>query len=370
MSVWQSKSSKLGETSTKITLNADASAATQQERQRGLWNFLTWSFVLANFLTATDVVGGAARATSLPSDPHDASHGNDTSSPFHASDSGIQGAILENSPASPQLPESAQRLTTNLINPAGPSMSGTAPLSHEIGSHASPMSSGISVSALNNDEATSQDGHTGSDPSAGAIPELGLTTVVDHAVDIVTHTVGDVVGAAVHTIGDVVTTLEDTINTSLHAITSTVAATGGLVTNLLDTVETATGLVDHPAGAAEAVIGPTDILHATMLDLGLSSSGSLTFATETINDVVADISAPPGGYSQYNIAVQDAAMPDAPSVPSDTGSITTIVASALGIGAHHTSSDASSADHPGDQQSPHILAVQDLTNDIHHALFA
>lgn len=368
MSVWQSKTSKLSETSTKLTLSADASAATQQERQRGLWNFLTWSFVLANFLTATDVAGGAARATSLASDPHDASHGNDSSSPFHASDPGIQSAILESSHASPQLPESASRLATNLINPPGQSMSGTAPLSLEIGSHASPMSSGTSVGAFNNDEATSQDGHTGPDANTGGNPELGLTTVVDHAVDIVTHTVGDVVGGAVHTIGDVVTTLDDTIDTTLHAITSTVAATGSLVTNLLDPVETATGLVDH--ATAEAVTGPTDILHATMLDLGLSSSGSLTFAAETINDAVADISAPLGGYSQYNISVQDAATPDVPSVPSDTGSITTIVSSALGIAAHHTSSDASSADHSGDHQSPHILPVHDLTNDIHHALFA
>ena len=377
MPVWQSNFSVLNEETTNKTFYADAFAAAQPERQRGLWNFLTWSFFLASFLTATDAAGGAARPAPIAADPQNSSHGDDSFSPFHRSHPGIQGAALESSPISPQLPESTPRLATNFIDPAVLPAAGAVPFADEGRSHTSPLSSSASVTALNsveafdnNDEATSPDGHTGPDANPGIIPELGLAPDIDHTLGIVTHTIGDLVGGALHTVGDVVTMLDNTIDTSLHAVATTLAATTGLVTNLLDTVETAIAMTDHAPATADAVIGSSSLLQTTLEGLGLASSGSLTFAADTLNDLAADMSAPPGGYSQFHISVHDAATSDAPSLPSDTGSITSIVTMALGIGDHHPAPGASSADHPGDHPSPHILQVHDLTSDIHHALFA
>src|SRR3954453_5876983 len=71
----------------------------QPERQRGLWNFLTWSFFLANFLTATEVYdGGAHAATGIGGSGDDAHSGGGDGASSRQSLAAMQHVLLEGLP--------------------------------------------------------------------------------------------------------------------------------------------------------------------------------------------------------------------------------------------------------------------------------
>src|SRR5690242_6583094 len=121
MSIWSSQSplATTAQTASIILPGLDGASPTRPERQRGMWNFLTWSFFLANFLTATEVAGGAAHAAqSADGNAPDGSHSADpTARASVAPHPGIDAPSLENAPAGLPVPESEGRLATNLINP-------------------------------------------------------------------------------------------------------------------------------------------------------------------------------------------------------------------------------------------------------------
>lgn len=380
MSIWSSPSpfTLTGQPSSKSLPSLDTAAAGRPERQRGLWNFLTWSFFLANFLTATEVAGGAAHAAAttdgnMPNAPH----ADDTTAQASTSQHpGIDSPALEHASSGFPVPESEGRLATNLIAPStiSPAQSADISASDTSVAHPAPFTSG--VAAIYQTEADTQTDHTDTGGHTGG-DGTGTTTIVDHVVSTVVETVGDVVGPATHLVGDVVgevghaaaslvSALGDTVDTSLHAVTSTLASPSDLITSLPSSVETIASSLDHVLTTAvtAAVQAPLDILHAAATDLGIAAPGSLNFSTATTEHSLVDA---PNTYSQYNLSVQDVASAESHVMSSDTGSITSIITSALGIG-HLPSSDQTSSDHSSDHQSSLHVLNDDLNGSTHHNL--
>lgn len=380
MSIWSSPSpfTLTGQPSSKSLPSLDAASTARPERQRGLWNFLTWSFFLANFLTATEVAGGAAHAAAATvGNSPDAPHSDDTSAQASTSQHpGMDSAALEHAPSGFPVPESEGRLATNLISPAAISAAQSAdiPPSDTSATHPTPFTSGILANYQA--EATAQTDHSDAGVHTGG-DGTGTTTIVDHVVSTVVETVGEVVGSATHLVGDVVgevghaatslvSALGDTVDTSLHAVTSTLASPSDLITNLPSSIETIASSLDHVLTTAvtTAVQAPLDILHAAATDLGIAAPGSLNFSTATTDHTLVDA---PNTYSQYNLSIQDVASAESHVMSSDTGSITSIITSALGIG-HLPSSDQTSSDHSSDHQSSLHVLSDDLNVSTHHNL--
>lgn len=380
MSIWSSPSpfTITGQPASRPLPILEAASTARPERQRGLWNFLTWSFFLANFLTATEVAGGAAHAAAANSgNAPDTPHTDNTSAQASTSQHpAIDSAALEHAPSGFPVPESEGRLATNLISPAAISatQSGDISPSGTSVSHPTPFTSGIATNyqaeAVTQTDHSDTGGHTGGDGT-------GTTTIVDHVVGTVVETVGDVVSSATHLIGDVVgevghaatslvSALGDTVDTSLHAVTSTLASPSDLIANLPSSIETIASSLDHVLTSAvtEAVQAPLNILHAAANDLGIAAPGSLNFSSAANDHSLVDT---PNSYSQYNLSVQDAASADSHVMSSDTGSITSIITSALGIGHLPSSTDQTSSDHSSDHQSLHVLN-DDLNISTHHNL--
>ena len=326
----------------------DEASRTKTERQRGLWNFLTWSFVLANFLTASEVMGGSAHAGAMTADPEHGSHSSDDGAQtLQSTSSPIHGASLEGSSAATQFSGAEVRLATNLISPVEPSSNATAfsPYAEGTNSHAGPVASGGAATSAGNTVDMEHHGVTGSDLSSITDPLHGSAPPLAHDVDTLIHTVGDVAGDIAHAAGEIVTTLGNTLETTIGAVdhaVSTIVSDAGEITSFA--------------------------AHTVLNEIGLSSPGSLTFAADTTDHLIGDSSAPMGGYSQYNISVQDAGAPDTPTMPTDVGGISTIISTALGFGQHTEASHSNSLDHSEGQQS-HNSLPDDLTSNVHHALF-
>jgi hypothetical protein len=191
-----------------------------------------------------------------------------------------------------------------------------------------------------------------------------VTTVADTTVHMLGDTVGDVIGDASHTL----TGLTDSVTHSVSASA-----------NLDTLMSPVTGLLDHDGSvgsaipsAADSTNGLHDLLGSTLDSLGVSSSGSLSFAAETPDTIASrDAGANTSGYSQFNLAISDASHDIGATAPAstDTGGITTIVANAIGIGPHATDSTSASADHDGDQATMHLPLVDDLHSHLHLGLF-
>jgi hypothetical protein len=119
--------------------------------------------------------------------------------------------------------------------------------------------------------------------------------------------------------------------------------------------------------SADAV---NDAVEPVMSEIGIGSSGSLSFADESLNLNASQDSTAAAGYSQYNLAVQDASTQTEVSEPVsvDTGGITTIIASALGVGQQSTTTDANSSDNSSDQQVLNTPLLDDVHSALHSGL--
>lgn len=382
MSIWflPSPFTITGQPASRTLPSLDVASAARPERQRGLWNFLTWSFFLANFLTATEVAGGAAHAAAAtggnaPDAPHTGDTTAQASTPQHP---GMDSPPLEHAPSGFPVPESEGRLATNLISPSAISAAQSADISPSDTSAAHPttFTSGISANYQAEVAIHTEPDHSDTGGHTTGGDGTGTTTIIDH-VGTVVETVGDVVGSATHLIGDVVgevghvatslvSALGDTVDTSLHAVTSTLASPSDLIANLPSSIETIASSLDHvlTTAVSDAVQAPLDILHAAANDLGIAAPGSLNFSSATTEHAFVDAQ---NGYSQYNISVQDVASAESHVMSSDTGSITSIITSALGIG-HLPSSDQTSSDHSSDHQSSLHILSDELNGSTHHNL--
>jgi len=196
------------------------------------------------------------------------------------------------------------------------------------------------------------------------------TTVVDHTLDTASNVVSDLG----HTIDSAASTVTDTASTLVSdagSAVSNLTDTGPIATLVSDQSPVGTLLSSATGSSDSSSSAPTDVLHSVTGALGLSSSGSLSFADNTPDPTTSSDTAPAaGGYSQYNISVQDASEHiDASSTTPDTGGITTIVTSALGIGTPSHTDQTASSDHTSDTQPTHTPLVDDLNSHLHSGLF-
>lgn len=387
----------------------EARKVPQPERQRGLWSFLTWSFFLANFLTASEFYGGSAHAATTESTPGNGSpHGGDDGHSAAIPAPGVEPSLLENNFGSEQaLPHGLTSATGSL---AGSPVSGPLALANDanstMASHAGSASPSIPLGdAYNNILDAANVDHQGA-PYMGEIlqPVQAIVETVTQTVTDVVHDVTAILGGAVGTttqlldgvVGAVTHVVTDTLGNATSGVLSAVDGIAHTATTALGTtIEGVTHAVDHVVpdivGAVDTTLssltgsaaglgsvlsmhttatgsGSSDILHATMSDLGISSSGSLSFGAEIADSTAHTDGTSASGYSQFNLAVQDAATTaDAPA-STDTGGITTIISSALGIG-HHATSGSDTSDHSTDTQPTHIPLVDDPTSNLHHGLF-
>ncbi|MBS0233237.1 MAG: hypothetical protein JSR99_07100 [Proteobacteria bacterium] len=388
---------------------AEARKAPQPERQRGLWSFLTWSFFLANFLTATEFYGGGAHAATADSTQgNGSSHGGDDGHSAAPPVPGVEPSLLENNFGGQQaLPHG---LTSAISGLAGSPMSGPIGLANDanstMASHGGSAPASIPLGDAYNNilDAANVDQH--GTPLAGEIiqPVQAIVETVTQTVTDVVHDVSAIIGGAV---GATTQVLDGVVGAVTHVVTDTLGNAAGSVLSSVDgithtataalgtTIEGVTHAVDHVVpdivGAIDTTLsgltgpvadlgsvlsahatsggsGSSDILHTAMSDLGISSSGSLSFGTEAPDSTSHTDGTSASGYSQFNLAVQDAATTVAAPAPTDTGGITTIISSALGIG-HHATSDAGTSDHSNDTQPTHIPLVDDPTSNLHHGLF-
>jgi hypothetical protein len=414
------------------------------ERQRGLWSFLTWSFFLANFLTATDIIGGSAHAASVGGDHGDQSHSSDGSSYAGGNPPDLQHLTLEPMPNDASSQAAQPHVALNPIAGATGSMPDLMPVQVDIPAIQTHMQPGLSTgsigstagnSAINNfysydshDVASSTtniytiiDSHDVTTiintvvqpvvevvehvteivaPVIGIVDSAvqGTTAIVAGVVDNVgqladnlTSTLGDTVGSitgtatdvvdgvghvtgelttsVAHTLATVTTTATDLVGDVAHAVTDLVGTTSNVTTGV---IADASHVVAGATGDGGLVGGVSDLLGHTLGSLGISSSGSLAFAADTQGTFTSQdaTAASTGGYSQYNLAVSDGAHDAGPSATStDTGGITTIITSALGIGSHSTDASQESDNHSNHQSAPvHLTVLDDLHSHLHLGL--
>ena len=198
-----------------------------------------------------------------------------------------------------------------------------------------------------------------------------VTTIADSTIHALGDAVGNVTSLAASSIGDaasnVVPTVEHLADATLHTVGDMI---GDLGSAAVTAAGNAIGQIDDVAGATSGV---HDLIGSTLGSLGVSSSGSLSFAGDAPDTMAShDIVGSASGYSQFNLAVSDASH-DASlssSESTDTGGITTIIASAIGIG--HTRPNSTSEtipDHGGDHQPVHLPVLDDLHSHLHVGLF-
>lgn len=396
------------------------------ERQRGMWSFLTWSFFLANFLVATEIIGGSAHAATVDGDHGGASHSDGGNSYSRGAQPEMQHLTLESLPAAH---ESHAASAKGVLNPAA-DRSNISP--DVVSVHNIPVAQAHldSIGDYGGGSSAASNAIDGSHSSVAPDVTSNITNVIstiEHPVlDVVEHltgivtpivngidatlqgataavtqvvgTVGDFVGGAEHHAQNLTGTLATTLNSTfgsdvfgdgLRPAMSTVAdadtathAIGGSpgdgVALVSDWTSPVTVLFDHNgsadsalASAADSTSGLHDFLGSTLHSLGVSSSGSLSFAAETPDAIASgDGVSNTSGYSQFNLAMSDAGHDAGASLPTstDTGGITTLVASAIGIGPHATNVTADSGDHGSNEPPMHLPVLDDLHSHLHLGL--
>ena len=366
------------------------------ERQRGTWSFLTWSFFLANFLAATEIIGGSAHAAIVGGDPGDASHSDDAGSYSGVSRPEMQHVTLESPPTGDG--NHAAELKTALNPLAGGAdtvqgsvgVDGPVAQSHiESGvsgaeyasSSTSPNTTDTYSSSNSHDPTTPINGYGGIDGhdatsnvativNAVVSPVIEIVGHVTGVVDDVLHGVGDIADTAIHAVGGLLGDAGSNIPSTIEHLADTVLDTlGDTLGNIGSTAGFAGSVV---ASAVDDVSGVHDLLGNTLNSLGVSSPGSLSFSAETSGTLApGDSVASTSAFSQFNLAISDTSHDASASAPAstDTGGITTIIASAIGIGSD-TANPASDSDDHGSAQSPAHLTVQDdLHSHLHLGLF-
>jgi hypothetical protein len=398
--------------------------AANPERQRGIWSFLTWSFFLANFLAATEIIGGSAHAATVDSDHGGASHSDGGNSYSGGAQPEMQHLTLESLSADHEGHAASAKVAVNPAADASNAGPDVAPV------HNVPVAQ-AHLDATGDYGGGPPAAYNAVDGSSSSVPQdvtsnvTNVINTIEHpVVDVVEHltaivtpivnsidstlqgattavtqvvdTIGDFVGGAEHFAQDLTGTLATTLNTTFGAdvfgdgltpamstlndvgVTATHAIGASLgdgVAVVSDWTSPVAALLDHdgPAGstitsAADSPSGLHDFLGGTLHSLGVSSSGSLSFAAEAPNTIASgDGVSNTSGYSQFNLAMSDAGHDAGVSLPTpaDTGGITTIVASAIGIGPHATNITPDSAGHGSDQPPVHLPVLDDLHSHLH-----
>jgi hypothetical protein len=222
-----------------------------------------------------------------------------------------------------------------------------------------------------------------SDTLSGLTPVVG--TVVDTTLHTVTSAVTDTVPTIVADLGGAVSSVMPVVNglaeMAPHIVTDTVPtllSDAGDILHLGTATSAVASLVEHDNPITSLLTSdahgdggtPLDLVHNVMSGIGASSSGSLTFAAATPEALDAHDNAPSGhGYAQFNLAVQGVSDAGSAATPTDTGGITTIITSAIGLGPHHANSDTSSSDHTSDASPVHLTGVLDDLHTHHLGLF-
>jgi hypothetical protein len=221
-----------------------------------------------------------------------------------------------------------------------------------------------------------------SDTLSGLTPVVG--TVVDTTLHTVTSAVTDTVPTVVsslESLGGNVLPIANSLAETPHIVTDTVPnllAAAGDTLNFGSATNPVASLVEHDNPITSLLTSdahgdggtPLDLVHNVMSGIGASSSGSLTFAAATPEALDAHDNAPSGhGYAQFNLAVQDVSDAGATATPTDTGGITSIITSAIGLGPHHANSDTSSSDHTSDTSPVHLTTILDDLHTHHLGLF-
>lgn len=273
-------------------------------KERALWNFLTWSFFLAQVLAAEQFIGAQAKAADDPV--------------LKTPDStGLAASPLQ----SLALPDGTVAAVDDVRSAFGGSLDDTLGPSVKLG-YFGDSAIDLDYAALARSEDFSQSISAGGygmaeagsllpgDTPIGPLPD----TVVDVVVPDVLEVIGDVTGPLLDTVEDIVATLTGLV--------------GGITDPLLHTVGGVAGAVDD---VVHEVLAPvTNLVEDLAQPLGgaLASAGQLTFPV--LNLAGLDDLYNNGRYTDYSIELQTS-IPASPTVTSSdpigsaAGAVTDVV---------------------------------------------
>lgn len=267
-------------------------------KERALWNFLTWSFFLAQVLAAEQFIGAQANAAESP----------DLKAPEST------GALAASQLQSLALPDGAVAGADDVRSGLGGSLDDVFGQSVKLG-YFGGSAIDLDHAALARTEDFSQSISVGGYGVADAGPSLSGDALVgllpDTLVDVVVPDVLEV-------IGDVTTPLLNTVEDIVAALTGVV---GGITDPLLGTVGSVVGALDD---VVHEVLTPVTNLVGDLaqpLSDVVASAGQLTFPL--LNLAGLDDLFNHGRYTDYNIELQASASSTATS--SDAIASATIV---------------------------------------------
>ena len=297
--------------------------AVASHKERGLWNFLTWSFFLSQIASAELFVGAAAHAAA-EGDPSPSSDHPSALASFDPAARGVTGTIATVEDAisdHPQTVHGAAAVATDIAAPASDGMIhlGMLAADEPIFRGEDPGASGAVVAGTSSNVANpDKPGSAGSgnpDPGSGdqPLPNLptlpivvgGVIGVVDGVVDTVDNAVdglvggvvvpilgsaGDLLGGTVGAIGTTVEGVGDLLGGTVAALGTTVEGVGDLLGGTVQSVGSNAGIA---ASATTALLGDV-----------VGTAGAILLPQQAITLPASDDLFSDGRYTEYNIELR------------------------------------------------------------------
>lgn len=374
--------------------------ASRNDRQRGLWSFLTWSFFLAQIVAAEEFLGGGAAHASQHIDgvAHDANDASGSSGdPIGYATAGSIAGTQEDGQTNPQNALQAAEQAHQDVHIPGMEyipVVGTldGPGADEVQAANGAVSAAAMSDELPGDGSGSEDGgspgngadsgDTGSGPDDGItigdihipsdiLPDLGLITdpvaelldntlsdVVPSLLDTTVATLDDLFGAVDQTtdnLGQFLSDVGDVVGGGLDGLLpgagTAVAELTHTLDNVLDSTTPLVELVQDTTGSLLDGLGTVASAGGDLIQGLLGSSGALSFAHEHIDVANAPNDMSTGAiHSDYRVAlettVEDVVTPISDIGNGVTGTLSSVVDKIIG-GDHGDGSDTAggSGDH-------------------------
>jgi hypothetical protein len=327
----------------------------RNDRQRGLWSFLTWAFFLAQIVAADEFIGGgAAHASQNLDDPHHASDGGDADGSSHYNpDLDSLGSLAQSqdqgAAGAQNALQAAQHAAQDVAVPGMEHIDVGQVLDAVNAANAAAQGAGVAVASLSeeipgdgagdtgngsNPGSGSEPGnHDGSNPGDGItigdihipsdiLPDLGL--VLDPVADLVDTALTDVVQP-------VLGTAQVALNDVFHIVGDVADGLGGTLSSLGDTVGDGLDHLLPGTGSLVAELTHTldDTLHNTTEPLVTVLQDTTNVAFNALDSTVSAVNNLLGG--ALNFAPEHVDVANAPNDLS-TGTIHTDYGVALSTG--------------------------------------
>ena len=315
--------------------NSKTADLARQERQkeRGLWNFLTWSFFLAQFVSG-EPFAAAAAASRVNAEEMSEQAGPGTQGFARLPmDSAVGSNVTDETGqagAQPYSAAAAAQLAMAGVHPHDPSAFAAAKIAnHGDAWHPAQMGSSVAWHGGSNDGDNVAPPET-NDPSTGDsgihLPDIlspigsGVVDLIDDLLDpplsAIGGTVGDLTDCLTETIDDVMASLDTTLNLIGHATSALTPVLNNTLTNVAASASQVVKDVTAPVTATVATVtdGLSDGIEK-LTDGGLvggvvSSAGQIVFKPLSLGgDLPLDLFSG-GKYTDYNLTLRAEHGPD------------------------------------------------------------